>query len=160
MKTMYVTECKYEYNKKIQIIILNLHYTTYLIYNLKLQCTYNYNVWNHMIRDDPGNKKPEKRYAKSVFSAWFLGATHQMVAGWWLNRPIWKILVKMGIFPRGENKRQLKPPPNGGKSFLDTLSPIGCANPKSWATATRTTTRIIPTGNKKQKQIRVSNCGP
>ena len=30
---------------------------------------------------------------------------------WWFQ-PIWKILVKMGIFPnRGENKKYLKPPP-------------------------------------------------
>ena len=77
-----------------------------------------------------GIKNPKNDMLKVFFSAWFLGATHQMVAGWWLNRPIWKILVKMGIFPRGENKRQLKPPPNGGKSFLDTLSPIGCAKSK------------------------------
>ena len=29
--------------------------------------------------------------------------------GWWLNQPIWKILVKMGIFPnfRGEHKKYL-----------------------------------------------------
>ena len=33
---------------------------------------------------------------------------------WWLNQPIWKIWVKMGIIPpgiRGENKKYLKPPP-------------------------------------------------
>ena len=30
---------------------------------------------------------------------------------WWLNQPLWKILVKMGIFPNmGENKKTLKPP--------------------------------------------------
>ena len=34
---------------------------------------------------------------------------HQKTTGWWLNQPIWKILVKMGIFPkfRGENKTYL-----------------------------------------------------
>ena len=34
-------------------------------------------------------------------------------SGWWFQ-PIWKILVKMGIFPnfRGENKQYLKPPPS------------------------------------------------
>ena len=35
------------------------------------------------------------------------------LSGWWFQ-PIWKILVKMGIFPnfRGENKKCLKPPPS------------------------------------------------
>ena len=37
---------------------------------------------------------------------------HTWLAGWWFQ-PIWKILVKLGIFPnfRGENKIYLKPPP-------------------------------------------------
>ena len=26
--------------------------------------------------------------------------SHKKKTGWWLNQPIWKILVKMGIFPR------------------------------------------------------------
>ena len=36
-----------------------------------------------------------------------------LLTGWWFQ-PIWKILVKMGIFPkvRGENKTYLKPPPS------------------------------------------------
>ena len=35
-----------------------------------------------------------------------------IMTSWWFQ-PIWKILVKMGIFPnfRGENKTYLKPPP-------------------------------------------------
>ncbi len=38
--------------------------------------------------------------------------TPYITTGWWFQ-PIWKILVKMGIFPkvRGENKKYLKPPP-------------------------------------------------
>ena len=37
----------------------------------------------------------------------------ESIAGWWLNQPIWKIWVKMGIFPnfRDEHKKYLKPPP-------------------------------------------------
>ncbi len=33
--------------------------------------------------------------------------------GWWFQ-PLWKIIVKLGIFPnfRGENKKYLKPPPS------------------------------------------------
>ena len=39
-------------------------------------------------------------------------STCKPVTSWWLNQPIWKILVKMGIFPnlRGENTKCLKPP--------------------------------------------------
>ena len=35
------------------------------------------------------------------------------VSGWWLNQPIWKILVKIGSFPQigVENEKYLKPPP-------------------------------------------------
>ena len=35
-------------------------------------------------------------------------------SSWWLNQPIWKILVKMGSSSptRGENKKYLKPPPS------------------------------------------------
>ena len=38
---------------------------------------------------------------------------HPNRTGCWLNQPIWKILVKMGIFPnfRGENRKYLKQPP-------------------------------------------------
>ena len=38
---------------------------------------------------------------------------HHRDSGWWFQ-PIWKILVKLGIFPkycRDENKKSLKPPP-------------------------------------------------
>ena len=43
-------------------------------------------------------------------SNWAKGAEDD--SGWWFQ-PIWKILVKIGIFPkfRGENKKYLKPPP-------------------------------------------------
>ena len=36
------------------------------------------------------------------------------LTSWWLNQPIWKILVKLEIFPnfRGENKEYLKTPPS------------------------------------------------
>ena len=36
------------------------------------------------------------------------------LTGGWLNQPIWKVLVKMGIFPnfRGEHQKSLKPPPS------------------------------------------------
>ena len=36
----------------------------------------------------------------------------QWIPGWWLNQPLWKILVKLEVFPnfRGENKKCLKPP--------------------------------------------------
>ena len=39
------------------------------------------------------------------------------ITSWWFQ-PIWKILVKMGIFPfwRGENKKYLKPPPRLSQS--------------------------------------------
>ena len=33
---------------------------------------------------------------RSIFGQYF----HRFKTGWWLNRPIWKILVKMGIFPK------------------------------------------------------------
>ena len=38
--------------------------------------------------------------------------------GWWLNQPLWKIWVKLGIFPqkRGEKKNIWKPPPSGLKT--------------------------------------------
>ena len=41
-------------------------------------------------------------------------------SGWWLNQPIWKIFVKIGIFPkvRGENKKYLKPPPSPSLSTM------------------------------------------
>ena len=40
----------------------------------------------------------------------------QKKSGWWLNQPSWKILVKLGIFPkvRGEHKKYLKAPPRNG----------------------------------------------
>ena len=36
----------------------------------------------------------------------------QWIPGWWLNQPLWKILVKLEVFPnfRAENKKCLKPP--------------------------------------------------
>ena len=35
-----------------------------------------------------------------------LGAFHQIccITGWWLNQPIWKIWVRMGIFPKRRQK--------------------------------------------------------
>ena len=41
-------------------------------------------------------------------------------AGWWLNQPTWKTLVKLEVFPnvRGENKRHLKPPPSFGRRTM------------------------------------------
>ena len=45
-----------------------------------------------------------------------LSKKHNSSSSCWFQ-PIWKILVKMGIFPnRGENKKSLKPPPSS--SFL------------------------------------------
>ena len=43
-------------------------------------------------------------------------------SGWWFQ-PIWKILVKMGIFPnvRDGNKKDLKPPPSSSHAFADLL---------------------------------------
>ena len=44
-----------------------------------------------------------------------LGSETRTLTGWWLNQPIWKILVKkLGIFPnfRGEDKKYWKPPPS------------------------------------------------
>ena len=38
--------------------------------------------------------------------------TIKWITRWWLNQPIWNILVKMGLFPQiGWNKTYLKPPP-------------------------------------------------
>ena len=54
-------------------------------------------------------------YSDAVFRGWCL--EHPWIfmhekTSWWLNQPLWKILVKMGILPnfRGENKTYLKPP--------------------------------------------------
>ena len=47
----------------------------------------------------------------------------QTTPGWWLNQPLWKIWVNMGIFPkvRGENsKKYLKPPQTTRISRIDT----------------------------------------
>ena len=43
-------------------------------------------------------------------------------SSWWFQ-PLWKILVKMGIFPkfRGENKTYLKPPPSYTLGFPTLL---------------------------------------
>ena len=43
------------------------------------------------------------------------------LSSWWLNQPIWKILVKLGIISpnRDEHKKDLKPPPS---YFLATTS--------------------------------------
>ena len=37
-----------------------------------------------------------------------------LLSSWWLNQPIWKILVNLDHFPkdRGENEKCLKPPPS------------------------------------------------
>ena len=45
------------------------------------------------------------------------------LSSWWLNKPIWKILVKMGIFPnfRGEHRNYLKPPPSCRCFSIDML---------------------------------------
>ena len=49
----------------------------------------------------------------SGHNQWHLANASRWLPSWWLNQPIWKILVKMGIFPnRGENKKYLKPPPS------------------------------------------------
>ena len=43
-------------------------------------------------------------------------------SGWWLNQPIWTILVKMDHFPkRDENKKSLKPPHS---TALNVVLPI------------------------------------
>ena len=53
------------------------------------------------------------QYALEVDSAW--------LSSWWLNQPIWKIFVKMGIFPKsGWKETYLKPPPS---YFLNGLDP-------------------------------------
>ena len=41
-------------------------------------------------------------------------STKKTPSSWWLNQQLWKIFVKMGIFPkvRGEHKKSLKPPPS------------------------------------------------
>ena len=76
--------------------------------------------WNQMFKRRPTNKK----YIPYHPCVWYVylhvvnlyGKCMQMLAklpsSWWLQ-PIWKILVKIGIFPwvRGENKKYLKPPP-------------------------------------------------
>ena len=42
------------------------------------------------------------------------------MTSWWLNQPIWKILVKNGNLPpnRGENLKKMKPPPRWGCCFF------------------------------------------
>ena len=57
-------------------------------------------------------------------------STHQLITSWWFQ-PLWKILVKIGIFPkvRGENKKYLKPPP---RSTLQPF-PLTSAPPTSAA---------------------------
>ena len=53
--------------------------------------------------------------------------TKNIITSWWLNQPIWQILlytvVKVGIFPkfRGENKEYLEPPPK--KTALQNPAP-------------------------------------
>ena len=52
--------------------------------------------------------------------SWKTGRSHRFLflkvcsSSWWLNQPIWKIWVKMGIFPnfRVKIKKYLKPPPS------------------------------------------------
>ena len=51
---------------------------------------------------------PPVRWNRRLIRRFFKGTP-----GWWLNQPIWKILVKMGILPnfRGENKNMFELPP-------------------------------------------------
>ena len=53
------------------------------------------------------------------------------VSSWWFQ-PSWKILVKMGIFPkdRGENKKCLKPPPRFYLLSAETFAVLKARNPR------------------------------
>ena len=69
---------------------------------------------------------------KSNNSSFWMG---KLDSGWWLNQPIWKIWVKLEIFPnfRGENKQYLSCHHQGlffeGEHKCDTYRPIGAGLP-------------------------------
>ena len=45
----------------------------------------------------PASKAPLAKEHPLGTKSW---QQNDMSSGWWLNQPLWKILVKMGIFPR------------------------------------------------------------
>ena len=60
----------------------------------------------------------------AYWSAWLMGlhsSILQQTTSWWLNQPIWKICVNMGIFPENY-KLYLKPPPRQVRMYMHVES--------------------------------------
>ena len=62
--------------------------------------SFRFSVWNVSLDPSPSRKRlvlPDS-VASAVWCLWV--ERKRRLSGWWLNQPSWKILVKMGIFPK------------------------------------------------------------